>query len=321
MPDDCKVNPVSRQRCAYRRRRGHAAAALRALALLLACLPPATAAGELAGRIWVPSAQRFADAAEVERAVAGADIVLLGETHTVARHHELQARLIRAAARDRRPAVVLEMLPRTAQDAIDAWRAATPADAAAFGAAVDWDQRGWPQWSIYEPIARAVLERDLPLHAGGPAPDELRAVGEDGLEALAPDVRRSLGLERPLPADAGGRLAATLRAVHCGIDGHAPIERMVAVQRLRDARMAERLVDVVADGAVLVAGHGHVRRDYGVPWYLERPDGDLRVLSVALLGTDGVDDAVAAHAARAGGVLPFDYVWFTEGDSPGADCD
>lgn len=322
MPDDCKVQPGRRQSA---HRRGGGAPATRALVLLLvlllAWLPPAAAAGELAGRVWVPSEARFARPAEVERAVADAGIVLLGETHTVARHHELQARLIRAAARGRRPAVVLEMLPRTAQDAIDAWRR-DGADPAAFGAAVGWDERGWPDWSIYAPIARAALARDLPLYAGGPVPDELRAVGEGGLEAVAPDIRRALGLERPLPADAGERLSATLRAVHCGVDGHAPIERMVAVQRLRDARMAARLVDVAdTGGAVLVAGHGHIRRDYGIPWYLARLGGDRRVVSVAFLGTDGVDDSVQAHAARAGGVLPFDYVWFTEGDSPGADCD
>lgn len=296
--------------------------AARALALLICCLPPAASAGALAGRVWIPAEERFARPAEVERALAGADLVLLGETHTVARHHELQARLIRAAARGRRPAVVLEMLPRTAQGAIDAWRARAPVDASAFGPAVDWDERGWPDWSTYVPIVRAALQRDLSLYAGGPAPGERRTVGEDGLEALAPGIRRALGLDRPLPADAGARLSATLRDVHCGVDGHAPVGRMVAVQRLRDARMAARLLEVAGtDGAVLVAGHGHVRRDYGVPWYLARHDDDRRVVSVALLGTDGVDDTVAAHAARAGGVLPFDYVWFTAGGSPAGDCD
>lgn len=320
MPADCKTRPTGRRQSAHPRRRARRASAAPAFALLLACLAPAPAAAELAGRIWVPAEDRFARPAELERAVADAEFVLLGETHTVARHHELQARLIRAAARGRRPAVVLEMLPRTAQESIDAWRARTPADPSAFGAAVDWNDRGWPDWSIYVPIARAALARDLALYAGGPAPDELRAVGERGLDALAPDTRRALGLDRALPAEAGGRLAATLRRVHCGLDVPAPIERMVAVQRLRDARMAARLLEVAADGAVLVAGHGHVRRDYGVPWYLARHDGDRRVVSVALLGTDGVDEAVGAHAARAGGVLPFDYVWFTAGESPSADC-
>lgn len=313
---------------AWRHRRAHPQRRARGtppgpvLALALACLAPALPAAELAGRIWVPAEQRFAAPAELERALAGADLVLLGETHTVARHHALQARLIRAASRERRPAVVLEMLPRTAQGAIDAWRARAPVDASAFGPAVDWGERGWPDWSIYVPIVRTALERDLSLYAGGPAPGERRTVGEDGLEALAPGVRRALGLDRPLPADAGARLAATLRRVHCGLDTHAPVARMVAVQRLRDARMAARLLEVAGtDGAVLVAGHGHVRRDYGVPWYLARHDGDRRVVSVALLGTDGVDHTVAAHAARAGGVLPFDYVWFTAGGSPAGDCD
>lgn len=76
------------------------------LALAPACLAPALPAAALAGRVRVPAKQRYARPAELERAVADAAIVLLGETHPVARHHELQARLIRAAARGRRPAVV-----------------------------------------------------------------------------------------------------------------------------------------------------------------------------------------------------------------------
>lgn len=319
MPYDCKVDPGQR-RYGCRRRRGRGVPAAAALSLLLAWLPPALPAEGLAGRIWVPAEERFARPGEVEEAVADAGLVLLGETHTLAPHHELQARLIRAAARDRRPAVVLEMLPRTAQEEIDTWRR-DGADPDAFGAAVGWEERGWPEWSIYAPIARAALERDLPLYAGGAAPDDVRSVGADGLEALDASTRRALGLEAPLPDAARRQLESTLVAVHCGLPEHAPLDRMLAVQRLRDASMAARMRETARDhGAVLITGNGHARRDYGVPHYLaSRPDG-ARVVSVAFMAAGG-GRSLEEQRLLAGGSLPFDYVWFTTGEPPLADCD
>ncbi len=51
----------------------------------------------------MPTEERFVEPVPVERAVATTPYVLLGEAHPVARHHQLQARLLRAAARQRDP--------------------------------------------------------------------------------------------------------------------------------------------------------------------------------------------------------------------------
>jgi len=261
------------------------------------------------------------DAATVERAVEQAHFVLLGEIHTVARHHELQARMIRVAAHSRRPGVVLEMVPRSRQRDIDTWRASTHPTPAAFARAVDWSRRGWPDFAIYTPILRAVLHNALPLRGGDIDPGTLRQIGHTGLDALAPDRRARLALDRPLPTAARNRLVDTLRAAHCGVDTHVPIDRMVAVQRLRDASMADRLLAAdTGDGAVLIAGAGHVRRDHGVPWYLRARAPDRDVVSIAFLGTRGIGETVAAQRAAAGGKLPFDFVWFTAGGAPSPAC-
>lgn len=287
------------------------------LPLLLALYVPLRAE-PLAERIWMPAESRFVEPAAVERAVASAHYVLLGEEHPVARHHELQARLLRAAAQQRRPAVVFEMIPVTRQPDIDAWRSEPNPDVAALGPAVDWNKRGWPDWRLYAPIAEVALARQLPLRAGAPAPAELRTVARSGLDRLAPERRRTLRLGRPLPEAARKRLLETLRAVHCGAM-HAPAERMLAVQRLRDASMADHLRASGSAGAVLIAGHGHVREDYGVPRYLDRA-GD-EVVTVALRATGKTGDHIADHVAAAGRVLPYDYVWFTAGRAGARACD
>jgi uncharacterized iron-regulated protein len=107
-------------------------------------------------------------------------------------------------------------------------------------------------------------------------------------------------------------MAEEIRDSHCG---HAPEGRvggMIGVQRARDAQMAEALLIAPGnDGAVLIAGDGHVRNDYGVPAYLRRIDPSARIVSIALVEVDAKRANVESYVERFGGRLPFDYVWFT----------
>ena len=65
-------------------------------------------------------------------------------------------------------------------------------------------------------------------------------------------------------------------------------------------------------GAVLIAGAGHVRQDYGIPVYLASKVPRTSVISLAFLevSQDLLDPrAYAARFDRQ--TLPFDDVWFT----------
>lgn len=295
------------------RRKLHLVACLWGLAAVVA--PCGGAAGDLAGRIWSSADGAFVEPARVAEAVAKAEYVLLGETHTHARHHRLQARLIDAASTERAPAVVLEMVTRGRQAAIDEWRAAgaRPSD---FGTAVGWAEQGWPEWSIYQPIVEQAIAHDLAILAGGPARETFATVARNGLESLSPERRRTLRLDQPLPETQAKRLETTLRRAHCG-ELHAPIERMVALQRLRDAAMAERMRTADTDGAVLIAGRGHTRRDFGVPHYLD--GATTATVTVALRGTR--PDMDLADWRNAGdGTMAHDYIWFTADDPPEVPC-
>jgi hypothetical protein len=81
--------------------------------------------------------------------------------------------------------------------------------------------------------------------------------------------------------------------------------------------MARRLQEAArgSDGGVLIAGNGHVRRDRGVPFYLEgartsRSQGGVffggDVASVGILEVMRGKHDPAAYSRGA-----FDYVWFT----------
>src|SRR5207249_4403351 len=104
-----------------------------------------------------------------------------------------------------------------------------------------------------------------------------------------------------------------LRESHCDQVSENMIDRMVDIQWARDARIAASLARAgQRDGAVLIAGAEHARRDRGVPFHLARQAPDASVASVAFVEVEGAVEKPGDYAARfASDGLPFDYVWFT----------
>jgi uncharacterized iron-regulated protein len=267
----------------------------------------------LVGRIWDVAGGRFVDENGVFARIAAARYVLLGEKHDNPDHHVLQARMIRAlTAAGRRPAVAFEMFTPSQVGPLARYLAAHPREGAGIGEAVNWNASGWPEWAMYEPIAEAALDAGLPIIAANLNNEHVRAVGRQGMGALDTTFVRRHGLDQPLPADVRETMAEEIRDSHCG---HAPEDRigaMIGVQRARDAQMAETLLTASGnDGAVLIAGDGHVRNDYGVPAYVRRVDPGARPVSVAFIEVDAKRANAESYAERLGGRLPFDYVWFT----------
>lgn len=268
----------------------------------------------LTGRIWDVAGGQFIDQATLVKRLVPNTFVLLGEKHDNPDHHQLQASLLRAIiAADRRPAVGFEMFDIDQRPAIAQHLAATPADAAGLADAVNWDRSGWPDWVLYQPIAEVALEAGLPIVATNLPRATVRALGRQGPAAVEPAVLTRLGLDRPLAPETHAEIAAEILNAHCGYASASTVEAMITVQRARDAQIAESLaVAGQEDGAVLIAGSGHVRKDYGVPAHLALRLPGTSVASVTFLEVTKGDVAPGAYAARFGrGRLPFDYVWFT----------
>ena len=268
----------------------------------------------LTGRIWDVSSARFIDRQSLLTRLARADFLLLGERHDNPDHHLLQAEVLRSLiAVGRRPAVGFEMFGLDDAAAIADHLAAAPNDAAWLGRAVNWNKRGWPDWAMYQPIAEAALEAKLRIVATNLPLATARKMSRDGLAALEPRVVRELGLERPPSESVFISMAADIRDAHCGYASEESVKAMVGVQRARDAQIAQSLIAAgAADGAILVAGAGHVRNDYGIPVYLSAKAAGKLVISIAFLEVD--KRKIEAHSYALpypDGRLPFDYVWFT----------
>jgi uncharacterized iron-regulated protein len=268
----------------------------------------------LTGRIWDVSSDQFIDRETLVERLAGADFVLLGERHDNPDHHMLQSEVLRSLiAVGRRPAVGFEMLGLDDASIIAGYLAAAPKDAAGLGRAVNWNQRGWPDWAMYQPIAEAALQAKLRIVATNLPLTTARKMTRDGLAALEPRVIPELGLDEPPPEPVFASMAADIRNAHCGYAPEKSLKAMVDVQRARDAQMAQSLI-AAGDpgGAILVAGAGHVRNDYGIPVYIRAKAPDKRVISISFIEVDKQKTNPQSYTLPyPDGRLPFDYVWFT----------
>jgi uncharacterized iron-regulated protein len=268
----------------------------------------------LTGRIWDISSARFIDRQSLVTRLARADFVLLGERHDNPDHHQLQAEILRSLiALGRRPAVGFEMFGLDDATAIADHLVAAPNDAAGLGRAVNWNKRGWPDWAMYQPIAEAALAAQLRIVATNLPLATGRKISRDGLAALEPSVRRALHLDRPLSDVMFAAMAADIRNAHCGYGSEESVKAMVDVQRARDAQMAQSLIAAGdAGSAILVAGAGHVRNDYGIPIHLTQKAPGKQVISIAFLEVINQKPEPQNYAQTyPNGRLPFDYVWFT----------
>jgi len=280
----------------------------------------------LVGQLYDVAAGETVEPAALAQAAADARFVILGERHDNPDHHALQAWVVRAmTAQGRAPAVAFEMIDQGQTPALEAYLNDHPDDAAGLGPAVGWEDRGWPDWDSYQPIAEAALEADLPILAANPSAEDTRSVGRQGLRAIDADRAAALSLETPLPAAQRDLLLGELREGHCNMMPKDAMGPMANVQRLRDAVMADTLIagtQVRERGAVLITGGGHARADRAVPWYLRQRLEAPEVLVVRFLEVRPETSDPAAYLPEQpdGAPRAFDYVWFTPANERGDPC-
>jgi uncharacterized iron-regulated protein len=224
-------------------------------------------------------------AARTLPALHSARFVLLGELHDNPEHHRARAQLLRELLADGRPTRVLfEQMAQGTEAAI----AEAPRDAEAVASAGRLDRKAW-QWPLHRPIVEAALAGGATLAGANLERDALRPVMREGLAAVPAALRPWLEDARWTAAQQAV-LESVIEHGHCGLLPRRQWQPMVLAQRTRDAAMARALLDTPAgQRAVLIAGNGHVRRDVGVPWYLERAGvepGEIVSLGFVERGTE-----------------------------------
>lgn len=265
-------------------------------------------------RIWDVRAARFVAESQLVGRLAAARYRLLGEVHDNPAHHAIRARLIAALAADARPAVVFEQLDLDHDDAVVAAQAAG-ADADEIADAGRLDRKAWA-WPLHKPILDAALGKGLPVRAGNMPRESLRG----DLQAALDKDSGAIWYARVHAARWTEAQATALRAdiveAHCGKLPEAVVPRILLAQRIRDAAMAQALVnDATAGGAILIAGNGHVRADLAVPVYLHAPGlpgADSLSVSLGLIEVKPDDEPAGDFPREIVAANPgFDYLWFT----------
>ena len=287
-------------------------------------LPPAP------GLIFDVRAGEYIMLGELVRRIGDAKYILIGEKHDNPIHHHHQAELIDALSKsgNRHRAVVWEMFTRDQQDSLDQnWHDLTVAD---LGLAMTWEDRGWPSWQDYAPIAQAARNNDLAMVAGNLPDDILRPMIANGVSALPDDLAKDLSLP-DIPADIQVLLDQEIAEGHCDTLPKSMLPAFSTVQFARDASLARAMYDAAnsdtTDGAYLIAGAMHVRRGIAAPWHLRRFDTNLTDQDIAVVSLIEADDPsddpsnIADYALRFGPSDAIDFMWFTNDIVRGNPCD
>lgn len=230
----------------------------------------------------------------LDDAVRSQPVVLLGEVHDNAEQHRLRAQALKALLESgARPALLMEQFDRERQPDLDralARPGVTPDDLIAAATTGDPAMQGW-SWPFYRPYLALAIAYRLPIVAVNVSRADTRVIVAQGLAAQ--------GFDPAVPGDIRTPQAEAIVAGHCGMIDAPLAAKLSDAQVARDQFMA-RAIAAHADGAVLLAGNGHVRRDIGVPRWL-RASTRAHSVSIGFLeaddtNTDAFDVAITTPA-------------------------
>lgn len=206
------------------------------------------------------------------------DVIVLGEVHDNAIHHDHQAAAVAALSPT---ALVFEMLsPDQAARVTPELRG----DAAALGDALEWEESGWPDFEMYHPIFTAAP--DAAIYGAALPRDEVRRAVSEGAAAVLGAEAASFGLDMPLPQEEQATRETGQQEAHCNALPETLLSGMVEAQRLRDAAFARAtLTALEATGGpvAVITGNGHARKDWGLPHALAIAAPEVTLISVGQL--------------------------------------
>jgi len=230
---------------------------------------------------------------EVAVSIEKSNFILLGEKHDNEAHHQVQTAILRHSitAND---SVVFEMITKDQQPVIDQYLK----DKIPFSdleAALNWKKSGWPDWTFYAPLFKTAKDAQARILYGSYPRKEL--MGK--MKAQNTDFQS-------LPEGQMVNLNVEIEQSHCDLLPEKMITPMSNMQIAKDHLMATQMLKVKEGGkAFLIAGNGHVRKDRGVPYYLQQRLINQRILVV------GIIEETALNSEQDQFSL-YDTIWTTE---------
>ena len=263
----------------------------------------------LVDRIWDVQAGIFIGREKFTERLLDNEYLLLGETHDNSRHHDIQAWVIeKLHSAHRVVSVSFEMINDAQGEALRSRNITTVDELLGVIQHID---DSWPYARDYRIVFDGALRAGFSLRAANLRRDTLRRFAREGDASLPQDIRVHLQ-QAPLSVQQQRALAEDIVSAHCDMIPAEVAQPMVNVQRVRDAVMSLGLLQSSANVKVLIAGAGHVRKDYGVPFYLRSHSDSLSSLALGMIEVRPEHDKPTDYTERWNTpALPFDYVWFT----------
>jgi uncharacterized iron-regulated protein len=223
--------------------------------------------------------------AEQLKAMIEADVILLGEQHDNPHHHNIQRQVIDLIGqRSELGSVVFEQVSWDQQPVLNALNNRTLGE---LKQNLKWETSGWPDYQLYEPVFMAATRYKAQMIAGNIAKESSKPIYQKGYDAVfSAEEQKKLGLNVGFEPKAQAALEEEIFEGHCRLLPKDHVQTMIPVQRARDAAMAlawQRLHK--KNKTVFIVGAGHSRKDFGIPWYLERLKPGLKIYSIGMTET------------------------------------
>jgi uncharacterized iron-regulated protein len=238
--------------------------------------------------------------------LAQADVIYLGEQHRIARHHEIQERIVADLGKMSLPlAVGLEQMEACRQSDLDRYnRGEIGFDELA--AATDWADR-WGNYRQYRPILEAARKLKAPVIALNAKAETIRQVARSGgVEKLPPELRKELPAEMQLQDPHYEKALSLELLVHAAAMPNL-LRPMIEAQMARDEAMAQAVCAFLQSEAgkgrkmIVLCGGGHVARGLGTPARVRRRMPAVKD-RIVLLSESGEGKLTPAERAMASDV-------------------
>ena len=234
-------------------------------------------------------------AEDLVQQVRDVDMLLLGELHDNVFHHRERGLFIKLLARPVMT-IVSEHLPANSK---------VEFSGSTLGALelAGFEKKAW-DWPLHESLFDNIRAGGHVLIGGNLVKGVSKDLAKNGRSVLSSEMRDAI--ERAtLDAKSGKALDQDLIDGHCGQLPEKYLGPMQLIQRATDSSFALTMLN--NKPAILVAGNGHVRKDYGVPQVINAIAPSIKVISIGFHERPGHEkEPIPSFNSM------YDFVWFTE---------
>lgn len=218
-----------------------------------------------------------------------ANFVCIGESHDNEIHHAVQLMVVKALyARDESLGVGMEMFQRPYQKALDRYVAGAT-DEATMLEDTEYRKRWGYDWNLYRPIVDFCRRNRVPV-GGLNVSDELRSrVRQFGIDELKESERKELGtIDFHVKKHRDHWTAEFAKMKGHGEMSKESVERFYKMMTIWDEYMADSAAKLLKERklrrVVVLAGSGHIDRNFGIPDRAAKRGGKSVSLHVTLNG-------------------------------------